>query len=202
MPDEPTTPDVPDDDDDAGTFDMSQLQADNVPADAVVPDHTQSRDRKRSFFGGKRERTERTERPRTERTRSSSTRSSTPRPRKGAFVAPLTEIYALTGTMMMPFDQSCGTAVMMNAEACAKSLDNLAYQNDAVRRVLTALVQTSTWGAVIAAHAPIIMAVAMHHVPAVRDSVGAMGTQFADNVEASMRAQQQQQQNGENPTDG
>lgn len=75
----------------------------------------------------------------------------------------LMDLYAAGGMMLLPFDQPCGTAVMNSAESCADSLVKLAQENDSVRRALTGLTQTSAWGGVIAAHLPIMMAVAGHH---------------------------------------
>lgn len=75
----------------------------------------------------------------------------------------LTELYASVGMVLMPFDQPCGTAVVNSAEPCAEALVKLAAENDAVRRALSAITQTSAWGGVIAAHLPIIMAVTSHH---------------------------------------
>jgi hypothetical protein len=71
---------------------------------------------------------------------------------------------------MMPFDQVCGSTIISNAEECAKSLDKLAQENNAVRRALNSLVTTSALGAVIVAHIPIAAVVMAHHGPSkVRD---------------------------------
>lgn len=94
-----------------------------------------------------------------------------PKPRNGQLVKPFTDLYVSIGTMMLPFDQVCGMAVIQSAPKCAEALEQLARENPAVRRALMAIVETSVWGAVIAAHAPILLAVAMHHVPAVRDNM-------------------------------
>jgi hypothetical protein len=83
--------------------------------------------------------------------------------RKGQFVQPLTQMYSGIGAMVFQFDKPCGTAVLASAEQCAKSLDDLAYQNESVRRALATLTQGSALGAVIVAHGPIIMAVMAHH---------------------------------------
>jgi len=92
-----------------------------------------------------------------------------PKPRAGALVKPLTDMYAALGMMITPFDRPCGTTIIANAEPCAEALDKLARENAAARRVIVAMLETSVWGAVIAAHAPILMAVAAHHVPMIRD---------------------------------
>lgn len=94
-----------------------------------------------------------------------------PKPRSGALVKPLTDLYTSIGTMMLPFDQVCGLVVVNSAEDCARSLDTLARENPKVRRALMAMVETSVWGQVIAAHLPIITAVAMHHVGPVKNAL-------------------------------
>lgn len=94
-----------------------------------------------------------------------------PKPRPGQLVKPFTDLYVTVGTMMLPFDQVCGMAVVSSAPKCAEALEQLARENPAVRRALMAMVETSVWGAVLAAHAPILLAVAMHHVPAIRESI-------------------------------
>ncbi len=94
-----------------------------------------------------------------------------PKPRPGALVKPLTELYTTIGTMMAPFDQPCGMSIVSNAEPCAIAMDKLARDNPAVHRALAALLETSIWGAVIAAHAPILITVAMHHNPSIRQAM-------------------------------
>jgi hypothetical protein len=95
--------------------------------------------------------------------------------RKGQFVEPLTKLYAGVGTMMMMADPICGTAVVSSAEKCAETLDQLAYENEAARKAIWMLTQTSTLGMVFVAHMPILMAVLMHHVPRMQEAFGAMG---------------------------
>jgi hypothetical protein len=87
----------------------------------------------------------------------------------GMFVQPLTDMYTGVGMMLTPFDQVCAKAVIDNAEQCARSLDQLARTNESVRRVLFGMMQTGAWGAVLVAHLPIIMAVAAHHSPVLRE---------------------------------
>lgn len=83
----------------------------------------------------------------------------------------LTELYTAGGMMLAPFDAQCGMAVVNSADPCADALVKLAAENDAVRRALSSLTQTSAWGGVIAAHLPIIMAVSAHHVAGIRDKM-------------------------------
>lgn len=126
----------------------------------TVPDASASRDERRSFasyIGKQKEKTE-------ERTRRGrKPRKPVSRAKKGAFTEHLEGLYALAGTAVFMRDQHCGTVILENAEKCAEALDELAYQNESVRRVLDALVTTSAFGAVVMAHAPIIVAMASHH---------------------------------------
>ena len=102
-----------------------------------------------------------------------------PAPR-GGLRKPLEDMYTGMGMMLMPFDASCGKVIIDAAPRCAETLDELAKTNPAVRRILISLVTTSALGAVIMAHAPILMAIAMHHVPALRERQEKMVGEFAE----------------------
>ena len=150
------------------TLDLSSLTADDVPPpdDAPPPDHRASREPRRNpFTRDKREDAA----PR----RGTRARKSAPPRRRGVFVQPLEQMYGMVGTMLMLRDPVCGQAILESAPECARTLDELAYNNDAVRRVLQSLVSTNALGAVMIAHAPILLTVARHHVPQVRDLMGA-----------------------------
>lgn len=154
------------------------VEAEDAP-EFTVPDATKSRRSRREYLFPPKDKEE-TKSTRTTRTK----RKPAPRAKKGAFVEPLTELYTTLGMMLMPFDSQCANVVMKSAEQCAQSMDELAYQNESVRRALTAITQTSAWGAVIFAHMPIIMAVVMHHGPG--GMTTAMTNMFAPgNVEES-----------------
>ncbi len=84
-------------------------------------------------------------------------------PKKGAYVQSLTEMYTYLGMGVAIVDPTCANVVLESAENCAKSIDELAYQNESVRRALDMLTQSSAIGAVIMAHMPIAMAVLAHH---------------------------------------
>lgn len=142
-----------------------------IPDEPIIPDHTKSK-------------REKAERP------SPSARNITKR--KGYFVEPLTKMYGGIGLMVMPFDKVCGQAVIQSAENCARSLDELAYQNDAVRKVLIALTETTAIGTVIAAHAPILITVLIHHMPAVKDRIGAAATMFNVSVPVENETESQE----------
>jgi hypothetical protein len=130
-------------------------------------------------------------RPRVKKPRSEKpVKEKTPLPprRRGSMVKPLEKMYGSLAIAILPFDQVCATAVMNAAPQCAEALDNLAYENEAVRRILVSMLQTSAIGAVLLAHSPIIMAIMMHHVPAVRNAFGTMvGAQTAEEAEAFLR---------------
>ena len=135
------------------------VEAEDAP-EFTVPDANKSRRSRREYLFPPKDKAENGPKARTAKRR-----KPAPRAKKGAFVEPLTELYTTIGAMLMPFDMQCANVVIKSAEQCAQSMDELAYQNESVRRALTAITQTSAWGAVIFAHMPIIMAVAMHHGP-------------------------------------
>lgn len=93
----------------------------------------------------------------------------TPPYRKGAIAAGFTKIYGSAGMALFMVDQQCGKAVIENAETMAQSLETLAKDNPAVRRVLSKMLTTSAWSEVIIAHAPLVIAIASHHVPVVKE---------------------------------
>jgi hypothetical protein len=88
-----------------------------------------------------------------------------PKPREGTLVKPLTDMYTSVGLMLAPFDQACSFAFIENADSCARAMEKLARENESVRRVINAMLSTSAWGGVIAAHLPILLVIMMHHGP-------------------------------------
>lgn len=102
-----------------------------------------------------------------------------PMPRGGLKNA-LENMYTGMGMAMMPFDPHCGSVIIENAASCAESMDELAKTNPAVRRVLLRMVSTTAIGMVVAAHAPIIMAISMHHIPALRERQEKMTADMAE----------------------
>lgn len=109
-----------------------------------------------------------------------------PAAKHGAFTEPLTEMYSAVGLILFQFDPTCAEAILKSGPKAAQALDDLAYQNPTVRRALASLTTTSAIGMVIAAHAPILWAVYMHHSPGAQAMASVMGKQFADNVEKEM----------------
>lgn len=98
-----------------------------------------------------------------------------PPKRKGQFVKPLEQLYVGVGMSLILIDPTCAAAIMNSANKCAVSIDELAYVNPQVRRIVAALLDTSAIGAVVFAHMPIMLAVVLHHVPGVADTpLGAM----------------------------
>lgn len=82
-----------------------------------------------------------------------------PTPLKGKLV----QFYGVIGISIFAFDKPCGAGILQNADPMAESLDKLARESPAVKRVLETLVKTGAWGTVLAAHMPILMTVGMHH---------------------------------------
>lgn len=113
-----------------------------------------------------------------------------PKPRPGSLKKPLQDMYATIGMTVTMFDPVCGQAIIANAEACATALENMARENEAVRRVIMSLVQTSIWGQLIAAHMPILVAIAMHHVPALRGTMMPESATTVNDTAANMSWQE------------
>lgn len=106
-------------------------------------------------------------------------KATPPMPRGGKLADGLQDIYVTIGMMLMVVDPVCAQAVITAAPECAKSMEKLAKENEAVRRVLLKMLETSAWGSVIAAHLPILMAVAAHHVPALQRGLQPPAPSFA-----------------------
>lgn len=110
-----------------------------------------------------------------------------PPKRKGQFIQPLTNLYGGIGMALAPIDPVCGQAVLVSAENCARTLDELAYQNEAVRRVLWSLTTTSAYGAVFIAHMPIMLAVLTHHMPGFAMRLQDTGVTIAQSAAEAMQ---------------
>jgi hypothetical protein len=147
---------------DPGGIDFSALNANDAPpiTDPVKPNHKASQDRPRG--SARRRATENSEaKDKPTSTRTKKAANPLPPKRKGQFVEPLENMYGTMGLMLMPFRPMTAQATMENAHNCAVAVDEWAYQNDAVRRIIHKLVTASAAGAVITAHLPILMALAM-----------------------------------------
>ena len=92
-----------------------------------------------------------------------------PAPKKPTGRAPvlrtaLQRFYENIGGLTLLFDPVCGQVIIDNAPRTAEAMDELAKQDPNVRRILLKLVETSALGTVVAAHAPIALAIYSHHV--------------------------------------
>jgi methyl coenzyme M reductase alpha subunit len=143
----------------------------NHEASAGFEPDAEEKRRPRNPFGGRRSRT----------TKKALPKAAVAIPnRKGQFKEPLMKLYAALGTMVVMGDPICGAAIIASAEKCAEAVDQLAYENEAARRAIWMLTQTSTLGMVLVAHMPIIMTVAMHHVPRMQEAFGQMGANMME----------------------
>ena len=72
-------------------------------------------------------------------------------------------IGAIGVAVMMTGDEYCGTIILERGQVLSKSLVTLSKQNPRVRKILSAMVKTSTWTGVTMASLSIIFPVAAHH---------------------------------------
>lgn len=82
-----------------------------------------------------------------------------------ALKQPLMAMYGTIAFGVGMANPRIGTAILQNAETCAKAWDDLARQNASVKRVLEALTKTTAVGAVLTAHVPIAIAVVGEYRP-------------------------------------
>lgn len=61
------------------------------------------------------------------------------------------------------YNEDAATAFAGQAKPCADAWFNLAENNDSVRRVILMFIEGGAWGALAAAHAPIVMAFMPEH---------------------------------------
>lgn len=99
---------------------------------------------------------------------------------KGGLKPALEQIYMLVGMGLMPVRPTVGKAIIEAAPECAESLVKYAETNPAFKRFLINFVSTSDLGKVIAAHAPIFIAIAME-LPIVRKKQMEAVEHFANN---------------------
>lgn len=79
-------------------------------------------------------------------------------------------LYTALAVGIYPFDNAIGSLIAESAEDCAVAWDELAKKNPAIKRTLEKLLETSAYGALIAAHMPIAVAVATKYVPNLRET--------------------------------
>lgn len=102
-----------------------------------------------------------------------------PIPPKG-FAPAVEKMYGTIALAVMPLDMELASAIMTVAPEAAAAWDELARRNDAVRRILVAMMQTTAAGALFAAHMPIILLFvqrAMGDNPRVSMLAGLLGQQ-------------------------
>jgi hypothetical protein len=90
-------------------------------------------------------------------------RKPAPRQSRKSLKQPLTDLYGTLGAGVFILNQNDGIVILSNAEKMAESLDNWGKVNPAVYRVLERLCSTGALGAVMAAHAPVVMAILNNH---------------------------------------
>lgn len=110
-----------------------------------------------------------------------------PMPRGGVATA-VAGLYRRVGTFVQPFDPGCGTALIMGADDCGRAWEEVCKRNPQVRRFILALLATGANMELLVAHMPILAAVAIHHVPAVRQMV----TQTTEKMTAAFNQQFEQ----------
>lgn len=91
------------------------------------------------------------------------TRTRKPVGRKRDLTQPLTEIYTTLGMGLTFLNPADGILLIEHGENCAKSLNELAKTNSAVYSALDKLCTGGAMGAVMMAHAPIIMGIMANH---------------------------------------
>lgn len=94
----------------------------------------------------------------------------TPRYVKGVIATGMTKLYQRTGRIIKALDKDIGTAVIESAADCGEAWDELARTNPRVRKFLLKLIGGGAIGAIIMAHAPILLAIVMKdgirkHIP-------------------------------------
>lgn len=152
-------------------LDLSQLHAEEIPP--LTGDFATPKPEKRKWWQTKRE-----DKPRA-RAEKKPPKPMPPAPR-GGLKAALEKWYMGIGITLMPFDPHCGKTIIDNAESCAEAMDDWARTNPKIRRVLLQMVNASAVGAVLTAHAPILMAVMTHHIPAIREKQERMAGDVAE----------------------
>jgi hypothetical protein len=144
-----------------GKFDLSSLVSEPVPKDSqeVFPNSKASKQpfSFRSMLGMK---------PKEKKVKP---RKPTPAMPRSGLAGPLTNMYTGLGLSLSMVDRNCGQAIVESAEDCAQAWEELARRNPRVRRAILMLLETSDVTKIVIAHAPIMMAVASHHVPFVKE---------------------------------
>ena len=88
------------------------------------------------------------------------------KPKAGKYYTRLAGLYGSIGIVTFMFDPHCGQGILESADDTARSVDRLARENPAIRRIVESVLAGSAWAEFFAAHAPIFKVVAEHHMPA------------------------------------
>lgn len=147
------------------SFDFNEVEATDAPAFSK-PDSKAARPR----WGGA---TKKAAESKPVKGRTSKPRVSVPPSKPGQFVEDITAMYAAVGMAVSMKNPAVGVAIVESGERAAEQWDKIAQSNDAVRRALFALTKTTAFGALAAAHAPIIMAIMAPKLPADDDNENA-----------------------------
>lgn len=165
---------VPDPDKDQSSipFSFSDLTAEDAPSiisDFEMPNAKATR--KRRWWESK---------PKSDKPKRAKADKPMPAMPRGGLKAQLQNFYTGAALMMLPFDPHCSRILMDNAAECAEAMDEWAKTDPAVRRFLLKLCTASAAGKVFYAHLPILMGMAMHHVPMLRERQEKMVGEFAE----------------------
>ena len=76
----------------------------------------------------------------------------------------LRAMYATAGIAVMPFNAGAAIALTSGADECVDAWEELAKQNDSVRRALLAMLEGGAWSRVFMAHVPILLSFLPGHV--------------------------------------
>lgn len=106
-----------------------------------------------------------------------------PKARNTQLKREIERLYANIGTAVFMFDPVCGSAFLTNAEKMAESMEELARKDPRVKRTLEKMLETSTIGMVVAAHAPLLATLVTHHVPTFRERFLSRATEMMDQQE-------------------
>lgn len=77
---------------------------------------------------------------------------------------PLPDLYRMIGMGVATVDEQCGLEIASRADSLGESWLQLAETSPGFRRFLNRLNQANGWGGVLAAHLPLAIAIASHHV--------------------------------------
>lgn len=77
----------------------------------------------------------------------------------------IVSLYQYFAFGLMPFKPATAEAIADSAETCADAWFELAHDNDAVRKMILALVEGGAWGKVMIAHTPILLSLVPENHP-------------------------------------